>query len=205
MNKKLHMGILGLIVWGLCLSVGWAIPKKMPTKQPAGPAQVLDSIQLHRMALRMKQFASPAVPGSSSSGSLRSTSSSILPNQGLTINRQSLTVNPRPVPFRLIRDIQHQTVRFMNCTSPSIKTVDKQPAMTAMQQIGMDFLTQNRSLFKLENPQDELRLIGMTNDLIPAAHLVYQQYYQDTPIWGKQLALHLNAAGEVYACNGGYI
>ncbi|MEK6748735.1 MAG: M4 family metallopeptidase [Pseudomonadota bacterium] len=67
------------------------------------------------------------------------------------------------------------------------------------------FLGTHRALFKLKNPDAELKLVREETDSGKRTHLIYQQTYQGVPVWGKQLLAHLEADNTLYLVNGRYL
>ncbi len=66
------------------------------------------------------------------------------------------------------------------------------------------FLRAQRELFKLEQPDRELKLLRKERDAAGNEHLHFQQQWQGVPLWGKQLSVHLDTRKRVYLVNGRY-
>ena len=74
------------------------------------------------------------------------------------------------------------------------------PAMVAQQ-----FLTEQRALLKLDDPQQETRLVRQSSDAITGRSRVHlQQIYQGVPLWGKELLVHTQGANGIYLVQGSY-
>jgi bacillolysin len=67
-----------------------------------------------------------------------------------------------------------------------------------------NFLQSQASILKLENPAKELHLIDSEEDDLGHTHLRYQQYYKDIKVWGSDLYVHYDTAGNPSAINGRY-
>jgi bacillolysin len=72
------------------------------------------------------------------------------------------------------------------------------PAAWALEQI-----THRKTLFRLQDPTSELRLADQLEGPLGRHHVRFQQYYQDLPVWGHELTVHLDARG-LYALNARY-
>lgn len=66
------------------------------------------------------------------------------------------------------------------------------------------FIKENKELFKLQNPFEELILNKEITDNLNMHHIVFDQKYKGIPIWGKEMVVHLNSAGEIYSVNARY-
>ena len=66
------------------------------------------------------------------------------------------------------------------------------------------FLTENRTLLKLDDPQAELHLRRETVDSLQMKHLRFQQLLNGVPIWGREVAVHLDVNDTVYLFQGHY-
>ena len=76
--------------------------------------------------------------------------------------------------------------------------------LRSLQMASRDFLQSQASMLMLKNPADELQLIACDQDDLGETHLRYQQVYQGIKVWGADLYLHYNAAGEPKILNGRY-
>ena len=72
------------------------------------------------------------------------------------------------------------------------------------QSVAEKFLMDNRNLLKLSEPTKELVPKRHWVDRCGTKHFRYQQTYQEIPLWGKELMVHLNAYDSVYLCQGRY-
>ncbi len=61
-----------------------------------------------------------------------------------------------------------------------------------------------RSVLGLNDPSTELRPTSVTVDERGATHVRLSQNYKGIPVWGRDLYVHTNASGDVYAINGTY-
>ena len=83
--------------------------------------------------------------------------------------------------------------------APSAKpTADLDPTELALAEI-----TRHKTLFQLHNPQRELHVIEQVQDPSGKYHIKLQQYFQEVPIWGHELTVHLDMRG-LYAFNAHY-
>jgi Zn-dependent metalloprotease len=68
----------------------------------------------------------------------------------------------------------------------------------------LSFIVANREVFLLDDPRQELEAVESFTDEFGMRHLKFAQSYKDIPIWGHDLVMHLDAAGELYAINARY-
>ncbi|MCT4509799.1 MAG: M4 family metallopeptidase [Tepidibacter sp.] len=66
----------------------------------------------------------------------------------------------------------------------------------------IEFFKENKKLFKLNNPKEELKEITTKEDELGNTHVKVQQMYKNIPLFGKQYIIHFNKDGEIYAVNG---
>ncbi len=71
--------------------------------------------------------------------------------------------------------------------------------------VAMELIHENRELFRLDNPLDELSVAAINTDRFGKQHILLRQQYQGVPLWNQEIAAHLSPSGEVYAINGRYV
>ena len=68
----------------------------------------------------------------------------------------------------------------------------------------LTFLTENKELFGLQNPIDELNLLSTTTDELGQTHLKFQQKFENVILFKGQLIVHISGDGKVIGVNGKY-
>ena len=68
-----------------------------------------------------------------------------------------------------------------------------------------NFLEENKTIFNLVSPSNELKLHKSETDKIGMTHVKLQQYYNDLRIIGSQIIVHFNQQGAISSVNGSYI
>lgn len=68
--------------------------------------------------------------------------------------------------------------------------------------VARKFLHQNRALYKLENPDQELAVVREDIDRLGKRHVRLMQTYAGIPLWGHEVAVHLERDNSVYMVNG---
>ncbi|MEE9346426.1 MAG: hypothetical protein V3U88_12545 [Methylococcales bacterium] len=112
-----------------------------------------------------------------------------------------------------ITTIQHNrdngTVTLMKgklyASVDAIPTERRNKDKSLYQKIAVDFVNHYRSLFKLKQPDNELIVSSIEIDNLDYKHVRLQQVYQDIPVWGSELIVHINADEVVYLAGGHYI
>jgi len=56
----------------------------------------------------------------------------------------------------------------------------------------VDFIDQHRNAFKLKDPKKELKTTRIENHKEGDIHVRYQQTYDDIPVWGQEIIVHIN-------------
>lgn len=69
---------------------------------------------------------------------------------------------------------------------------------------GIRFLSENRELFGLKDPEHELKVISNVTDELGMTHVKYQQEVNGVKIFHGQLIVHFNADGSIESVNGTY-
>ncbi len=67
------------------------------------------------------------------------------------------------------------------------------------------FITDNKVLFNLVSPNDELFLVKSEADKIGMTHVKLQQYFDNLKILGSQLIVHFDKNGAISSINGRYV
>ena len=68
----------------------------------------------------------------------------------------------------------------------------------------LQFVKENPQLFKLNAPDQELRLLRSEGDDLGFTHYRYERVHKGVPIYGDELILHVNAESQIYQANGRY-
>lgn len=110
----------------------------------------------------------------------------------------------RPGDFRLQR-APNGTVRWMQGELGQISrpSAGKQ-ALEAQTEEALEVLDGFAGLLGLDDPQDELRPMQTVSDELGYIHARFEQLYEGIPVWGRDLFVHVNDRGDVYAVNGTY-
>ncbi len=68
-----------------------------------------------------------------------------------------------------------------------------------------NFIEENKTIFNLKSPLEELKLLKTETDNIGMTHTKLQQYYNGLKIMGSQLVVHFDKHGAISSINGRYI
>jgi len=74
----------------------------------------------------------------------------------------------------------------------------------APEQLALDFVEDQKALFRLETPADELRSISVLQDASGRHHVTLQQQHGGLPVWNHGMVIHLQADGAPYFVNARY-
>jgi len=92
-----------------------------------------------------------------------------------------------------------------NKLSERAKSSGNALSSTSVASQGYAFLTDNSALLKIENAQEEFKEISTEYDAYGMAHVRFQQMYKGIEVWGRDVRVHFDETGELYAFNGRYI
>jgi Zn-dependent metalloprotease len=67
--------------------------------------------------------------------------------------------------------------------------------------ISTNYLDDNKLLFRIVNPKEELKIANSNSDKEGLTHIKYLQHFENIPIWGKELYIHLDATDNIYLIN----
>jgi Zn-dependent metalloprotease len=98
----------------------------------------------------------------------------------------------------------NNTPYFISNISFKVKSKDNSPKLQSSA-IPINYIKENANLFKLNSPETELKIKNAISSNDGKSHLTYNQYYNDIPIWGKELVFHFDANNEIYMFNGRYV
>ena len=105
---------------------------------------------------------------------------------------------------RMIRSANGTVRWFEGTLSSSTPLAGKATSTEAFTSAAMSVLSENSRLLGLDDPEAELRPISTKIDRIGNAHARFEQTYRGVPVWGRDLYVHFNERGEMYALNGSY-
>ncbi|MDP2983314.1 MAG: M4 family metallopeptidase [Candidatus Latescibacter sp.] len=80
----------------------------------------------------------------------------------------------------------------------------KKQAGASPEGIALDFIQTNREIFKLNNPQEELKTFSLTQTEDGFYHISFNQVYEGVTVWEHRLVVHLDRDQIPYAMNGRY-
>lgn len=71
--------------------------------------------------------------------------------------------------------------------------------------IALAFVDFYKTIFKLDHPRNELRCTTESIDELGLKHIRFQQIYNNIPVWGNQMNVHIDQDNNVYLVQGSYI
>ncbi len=134
--------------------------------------------------------------------------------QSLLAEKGSLTYNANGTlsfftgSLGTLKSKAYGTFRTPFVKSPStLKSVRASVLSASAQPVVQEALALLRStkvLSGLQNPEQELSLITINQDELGYQHIRFEQVYQGLRIYGRDVILHANTSGDVYAVHGKY-
>lgn len=68
----------------------------------------------------------------------------------------------------------------------------------------MDFFNENKSLYRMTAPSDELHVNKIDIDNLGMSHVRFKQYYRNIPVLGNEMIVHFTNSGTLQTINGAY-
>lgn len=164
--------------------------ERRPSSSAPAPQQVSDETlkgmarALHRPDQALaKSSASRATPAALA---VADALSRVVPGPGIHWN--AATGTPR---FLDGRSLRRPPAALAKTAAASVKAIA--------------YIHANRDIFKLEEPTRELVPHKEWTDGLGRRHAVFRQHYQGVPVWGREIGVHFDKGGELYALNAGYV
>ncbi|MHB1381471.1 MAG: M4 family metallopeptidase [Thermoleophilia bacterium] len=112
-----------------------------------------------------------------------------------------------PAAVTVLGDGQTAVVRFDQDTgTPAFVTGDVAVAgANGPEEAAYAFLDTNRGLYAMKEPRAELLVRDTESDSLGMSHVRLDQVYRGIPVYGADLAVHVDASGNISAVNGKYI
>ncbi len=76
------------------------------------------------------------------------------------------------------------------------------PAGSTYAKYAFSYLEEEKAKFNLENPRTQLRFISENIDKQNNKHVKFQQIYEDIPVWGYEIIVHLDENNQAYQVSG---
>ena len=99
------------------------------------------------------------------------------------------------------------TVRWFNGRlkpEPGLAVAGKQASASAYNLAAVSVFQENRDFFGIQHPDEELLSMSTTVDEMGFVHARFEQQYKQISVWGRDVYVHFDKQGEVYAINGSY-
>ncbi len=202
----------GLLIFCLSLffvpgAVGQSVNKRKVVSPPASnpvslvnKAQALSGISGRLTSFMKKVGLNPATTTLHVVNSSMPKTSSIN-NTGKRLLPSPLSLKTNGID-KLIFDKKFGTPRFIKVhptkSKKSAAILSKKGFTTA----AMDFLSANKKLLKISDPQNELKLESVRTDKLGMTSVRFQQVYKGLNVWGKDLYVHLDSHGDILSMNG---
>ena len=111
------------------------------------------------------------------------------------------------LPYRMIK-APNGTVRWfegkLDMPAHARLSAGKRHGELAYTATALATFDKHQKMLNLENPSDELRSVHTSYDKLGFAHTRFEQVYEDIPVWGRDILVHFDDRGEIYALNGAY-
>jgi Zn-dependent metalloprotease len=120
-------------------------------------------------------------------------------NKGLSEKRSF----PPDADLRL--NPENGTVQYLKLRNPSQEQAGISSKREGARNIALCFVESHRTIFKLQQPHDELRCSAEETDELGLKHVRFQQIHREIPVWGRELNVHLDQQDRVYLVQGRYV
>jgi Zn-dependent metalloprotease len=115
-----------------------------------------------------------------------------------------------PAEAETRREPERGTLVHLKAPNLSRTLEDRDPAFRALQAAGqwaeaaLAFVSAHAAAFRLDRPQDELRIRSVQTDAQGLTHVRLAQSHAGISVWGAEILVHLDRAGHVYLVQGRY-
>ena len=110
---------------------------------------------------------------------------------------------PNHAPPKVIFNRNNGTPTLIKVKTIAPRTAQRQALAPGwIENTARQFISENRALLKIDDPDQELNLITSWSDQQGATHFKYQQMVDDVPVFGKQLLVHADSQNSIYLLNG---
>ncbi len=193
--------IVALLIHGqTTASAGQTWANKHKTAHPAGRQKP----DLQKISRQLTEKASPYLRGQAAAPTAPSALSN-LTAQGVTgalVSREQFDLSRRFPNCQIEVHESNGTPIFLSGDGLAQASEVRSPASDP--EIALTFLDDNKDIFKLIAPRQELQLTSQNEDETGRRHLRFAQFHQGIPIWGKDLAVHIDRDNRIYCFNGRY-
>lgn len=108
------------------------------------------------------------------------------------ISNPKFSFSPKPTSKRILKDEESGAVVFID--NPTFSK-DQRNARKSSGDMSSSFLNSIRNDLKVNNPEDEFRLVGDETDDLGFRHLKLVQSFKGVPIYGGEAVVHANKNG----------
>lgn len=99
---------------------------------------------------------------------------------------------------------ENETPEFLEIKMPVPATAKSANGELDFVGVAKQFLSSNKKVFKLVEPNEELNVITVSLDGHNNRHVKFQQTHHGLPVWGKEALVHMDDQASVYYFNGRY-
>ncbi len=89
--------------------------------------------------------------------------------------------------------------------APEGTVLYKSDPKLSLQDNALNYLTKSGSLFGIQDPSSELKVVKTQTDNLGMTHVTYQQVYQGLEVFGADMKAHFNQDGNLTVVNGTFI
>ncbi len=105
-------------------------------------------------------------------------------------------------PLRVLFDRTHSVPFYMKLGEPKTGSPKTARSAAQLRKAAGNFLRTNKTLFKINDSDSEFSLAKEQTDSTGVTHLRYQQTCRGVPIWGREVSVHADTAGDVFLYSG---
>ena len=134
----------------------------------------------------------------------------VKPSSLPTSRHQLPAVSAFPAQAEIRRDPQRGTITFLKAPNLSQKLEHNRDFVSLQDrkqfaEVTYAFVDAYRTVFRLDQPVQELTVQSVKTDDLGLTHIHLQQVFQNIPVWAAELRMHLDQAAHVYLAQGRYI
>ncbi|MHB9014211.1 MAG: M4 family metallopeptidase [Ignavibacteriaceae bacterium] len=105
---------------------------------------------------------------------------------------------------RVILDNKFGTPRLIDVNTPTSQKGNLIQSTGNASTMAMNFMTTNKDLLKISDPENEFKLESVKKDALGMTHIRYEQVYKGLEVWGKEVYVHFDNHGNISSLTGSF-
>ena len=166
-----------------------------------GEKRIIAQDELTRLAEKIKKSLSPSLRADSFQ-TRNAALYQIFNNLGADPIQSALSNSPENPKWDIVFSKVNGTP--VSITSQTVNNSLPKKTNIPASKSAMALINANKELFRIENPEKELKTAEEFTDESGNSHVRLIQYYQGIPLWNQEITFHFDVSGNMYSVNARY-